>query len=179
MLQTSPSKRTNIFSRADLSFLCLLTAVGLFVGVRGILNFGYVGQDFPSNRSLVLQFGHVPLSYYYGWTNPPGFFWVCGLVWSLVGPARDLKVDASALLVLNSAALWVVYGFLWRSIGSRELRYCAAALVTLVPFRVIHAIVLPWILPRFRCSPWSPSSWPGSSGTPGASWRGWASRRPS
>jgi 4-amino-4-deoxy-L-arabinose transferase-like glycosyltransferase len=44
--------------------------------------------------------------------------------------------------VLNVSALWLFYVRLWRGISSRELRYCAAAFTTLVPFRVVHSIVI-------------------------------------
>jgi hypothetical protein len=136
-----PSQRTSHFSRGDLYFLGLLAAVGLMVGLRGILHLGYVGQDFPNNRALMLLFPYKPLGFYYAWTNPPGLYWLANLVRGRVSVAHDMEVVALAFLLLNAAGLWVIYGLIWEGVARWQLRYSAAALITMVPFRVIHSVV--------------------------------------
>jgi len=141
MPQDPPPQRTSRFSRGDLYFLGLLSAVGLMVGLRGIVHLGYVGQDFPNNRALMLLYPYKPLSFFYAWTNPPGLYWFANLVRSVAGAAHDMEAVALATLLLNAAGLWVLYGLVWGGVSSRDLRYAAAALITLVPFRLIHSVV--------------------------------------
>jgi hypothetical protein len=122
------------------------------VGLRGILHLGYVGQDFPNNRAVMLLFPYRPLSAYYALTNPPGLYWFANLVRGHVSKAHDMEVTALVFLLLNAAGLWVIYGLIWEGISNWELRYSAAALITLAPFRVIHSVVFsadPLTLPIF------------------------------
>jgi hypothetical protein len=116
-----------------------LSAVGFIVGLMGIYHYGYMGQDFLPHRDLVLTF---PGSYNYHLTNPPGLYWFGSLIHNHFSAAHYLEFIALASLILNGAALWIIYGFLWSSIAQWQLRYSAAALVTLIPFRVIHSVVL-------------------------------------
>ena len=141
MPQDLPPQRTSRFSRGDLWFLGLVCAAGIVVGLRGIAHLGYVGQDYPNNRALMLLFPYKPLGFYYGYSNPPGLFWLASLIRGAAGAARDMEAVALVMLLLNAAGLWVVYGLVWGFVPSRELRYSAAALATLVPFRLIHSVV--------------------------------------
>ncbi|MGA2016847.1 MAG: hypothetical protein ABSH26_07800 [Opitutaceae bacterium] len=122
----------------DLVFLCSLSAAGLILGLRGILHYGYMGQDFYLHRLLLLTF---PGGYSYKETDPPGLYWFGSLFLRHVSSTHYSEFIALAFLLLNSLALWIVYLFLWASLRQRQLRYSAAALVTLVPFRVIHSVV--------------------------------------
>jgi hypothetical protein len=127
------------FSRADLIYLGVLSAVGFAVGLIGIYHYGYMGQDFHTHRTLVLSF---PWGYSYAMTNPPGLYWFGSLVRRYVSTAHYLECIAFTFLALNSSALWILYRFLWAALSEWRLRYAAAALATLVPFRVIHSVVL-------------------------------------
>ena len=139
MRQASKTHEASPFSRRDLLLLGLLSAAGFALGLRGIIDYGYIGQDFYTHRVLIDTF---PWSYSYMRTNPPGLYWFGSLIRARVGPAHYLDAIALAFLIFNSAALWIIYGFLWRGISGPRLRFAAAALATFVPFRVIHAIVL-------------------------------------
>lgn len=141
MRQDPPLQRTSRFSRADLCFLGLLCAAGIMVGLRGIAHLGYVGQDFPSSRALMLLYPYKPLGFFYARTNPPGIYWFANLIRSVAGAAHDMQAVALATLLLNAAGLWVLYGLVWGFLSSRQLRYSAAALITLIPLRVIHSVV--------------------------------------
>ncbi|HEY5078429.1 MAG TPA: glycosyltransferase family 39 protein [Opitutaceae bacterium] len=109
------------------------------VGIAGIRGYGYMGQDFVTHSSLVRSY---PSGFSYALTNPPGLYWFGSLVLGAVGREHYLEAIALSFLLMNSAALWVLYGFLWKGISERPLRYAAAAFATLVPFRVIHSVVL-------------------------------------
>src|SRR5208282_3952243 len=139
MRQASNIQGASPFSRRDMLLLGLLSAAGFALGLRGIIDYGYIGQDFYTHRVLIDTF---PWSYSYMRTNPPGLYWFGSLIRARVGPAHYLDAIALAFLIFNSLALWIIYGFLWRGISSPRLRFAAAAFATFVPFRVIHAIVL-------------------------------------
>jgi len=139
ILQAPGVQRDGTFSRGDLLFLGLVSAVGFAVGLRGVSHYGYIGQDFIFHRGEILSFAG---SSAYERVDPPGLYWLGSVIRSLVGPARYLEAIALAFLILNTAALWIIYGFLWKSISSLQLRYAAAAFATFIPFRVIHSIVL-------------------------------------
>jgi hypothetical protein len=126
----------------DRIFLGGLSCVALWVGVRGILKMGFVGQDFVYHRALILLFHYEPLARSYKYTNPPALYWFGSMVHDHVSASQYLAVMAMAFLILNVAALWLVYGFLWKSIVNPQLRYCAASFATLVPFRVVHSVVI-------------------------------------
>lgn len=139
LLWTSGIPTESPFSRRELWLLALLSAAGFAVGLRGIINYGYIGQDFFTHKVLIDTF---PWSYSYMRTNPPGLYWFGSLMRNHVSSAHYLELVALSFLAFNTLALWIIYGFLWRGISSPQLRFAAAALVTFVPFRVIHAIVL-------------------------------------
>jgi hypothetical protein len=117
----------------------LVSAIGFAVGLRGITHYGYIGQDFVFHRTGILSFAQSPA---FTKADPPGLYWFGTVMRNRVGPAHYLEAIALACLTLNSAALWVIYGFLWKGISRPPLRYAAAALATFVPFRVIHSVVL-------------------------------------
>jgi hypothetical protein len=134
--------RDGLFAARDRLFLIFLSAAAIALGLRGILRFSYVGQDFVLHRALILLFPHESLSYYFKFTNPPALYWFGSLVHEHVSADHYLEVVALCFLILNVSALWLFYGFLWKGIANWQLRYGAAAFITLVPFRVIHSIVI-------------------------------------
>lgn len=141
MLPASTIQQASPFTGRDRLFLGLLLAAGFAVGLRGILHYGYIGQDFLVHRRLILAFPSLPRSVLYVQTTPPALYWLGSLVRGLA-PAHYLEATALAFLVLNAAGLWIFYGFLWDSMVNWQLRYSAAAFATFVPFRLIHSIVI-------------------------------------
>lgn len=139
MSRTAPISPRDAYSAMDWVFLAGLSLVAMIVGLRGIFHFGYIGQDFSTHRDLVLSY---PGGFSYALTNPPGLYWFGSIIRDYVSRGHYLECIALALLLLNTSALWVFYGFVWGIITRWELRYAAAAFITLVPFRVIHSIVL-------------------------------------
>jgi hypothetical protein len=139
MLNAATATQKPDYTATDWGFLVVLTLVGVGVGLEGISHYGYVGQDFTSHRALILSY---PSSFNYSLTNPPGLYWFGSWVRDKVSEDHYLGFMALSFLAINTAALWIVYGFIWGSIARWELRYAAAAFVTLVPFRVIHSVVI-------------------------------------
>jgi hypothetical protein len=134
-------RQASPFTAGDRLFLGLLLAAGFAVGLRGIVHYGYIGQDFLVHLRLILAFPSLPAWVLYVQTTPPGLYWFGSLVREY-SPAHFLEAMALAFLVFNAAGLWIVFGFLWNSIVNWQLRYSAAAFVTFVPFRLIHSIVI-------------------------------------
>src|SRR6185436_735632 len=125
-------------SRTDRVFVGITLAVCLVQGLVGVAKYGYCGQDFDYHYSLLTGF---PRTFSYAYTNPPGLYalgWVAGLV----SRTWILEITAVMLVVLNTAALWLLSRILTRIIASPELRYAAILLAAFVPFRVVHAVVL-------------------------------------
>ena len=142
MLPASTIQRTSPFSAGDRLFLGLLTALGLAVGARGILHYGYIGQDFMVHLRLIRAFPKVPWSILYVQSNPPGLYGLGSLIRTHVAPDHFLEALALVFVVANAAGLWVFYDLIWNGIANWQLRYSAAAFATLVPFRMIHSVVL-------------------------------------
>jgi hypothetical protein len=146
-----PAPRMN---PADWAVLVLVSAFGMVLGLAGIRHQGYIGQDFTMHRDLVLSF---PGGYTYARTNPPGLYFLGSAILGIVGRGHYLAAIAAVFLVLNAAALWVFYGLLRPGFQSRPLWYAACALITFVPFRQIHSIVLAadaLTLPLFAAAAW-------------------------
>jgi len=139
MLQVLATHKGNPFRAGGWIFLGFLSATGLAVGITGVVHYGYIGQDFQLHRDLIVSF---PRTFNYGLNDPPGLYWFGSLVRECVGPAHYLEAIALAFLALNASALWIFYRLLWASIAQWQLRCAAAALITLIPFRVIHSVVL-------------------------------------
>jgi Dolichyl-phosphate-mannose-protein mannosyltransferase len=139
MLQAPTIQNSSPFGGRDRLYLVFLSLVALWVGLVGIWHYGYVGQDFAVHRSLILSF---PYGYYYGLTSPPGLYWLGSEVRNHVTSSHYLECLSLLFLLLNIAALWILYGFLWGSMARWQLRYGAAAFITFVPFRVIHTVVI-------------------------------------
>ncbi len=132
-----PSPR--LFARRDRLLLTLLAAAGFILGVRGILHYGYMGQDFASHRAVILSY---PEGFSYALTNPPGLYWLGSGIRHHISTTYYLELTALVFLGLNTAGLWLLYRFFWQSITHWQLRYAAAAFITFVPLRVIHSIVI-------------------------------------
>jgi len=142
MLPASTIQRTSPFTAGDRLFLGLLTALGLAVGARGILHYGYIGQDFMVHLRLIRAFPRVPWSILYVQSTPPALYGLGSLIRTHLAPVHFLETLALVFLLANAAGLWVFYGLIWNSIANWQLRYSAAAFATLVPFRLIHSVVL-------------------------------------
>ncbi len=142
MLPASTIQPPGCFEKRDRLFLGILAAGVLIVGLRGIYNYGYIGQDFRIWIGLILAFPFTPWSFSYVQTNPPGFYWFGSLIHTRVSSGHYLEIMALAFLMFNVCGLWVIYGFLWKGIANWQLRYSAAAFISFVPFRVIHSIVI-------------------------------------
>lgn len=127
------------FSHRDRCYLGALLVVALLVGLSGIKDHGYIGQDFDSHHLVIKTY---PLNFSYGMTNPPGLYVLGNLIYRYITEVYYLEVLAGFFLVLNLAGLWLLFGLLWSMIDSWRLRYAAAALITFVPFRTVHAIVI-------------------------------------
>lgn len=132
-------KVQTLFNVKDRRFLFLILLVAFLVGLRGIFHYGYIGQDFPAHRSIILGF---PDSFSFRGTNPVGLYWLGSFIRQHITSAYYLETTAFVLLLLNLAALWYAYVLTWKTLSTQSLRFAAAALITFVPFRVVHSIVI-------------------------------------
>ncbi|MEN9637762.1 MAG: hypothetical protein RL077_6166 [Verrucomicrobiota bacterium] len=125
--------------RADGIWLGMILAGAVVLGLHGIMQYGYIGQDFLLHLHLIESY---PASYTYELTNPPLIYWLGALIRNHVTATYFLETLGLLFLTLNSVALWGFYRLIWEAIASRALRFAAAALITFVPFRVIHSLVI-------------------------------------
>ncbi|HYW84818.1 MAG TPA: glycosyltransferase family 39 protein, partial [Spirochaetia bacterium] len=87
-------------------------------------------------------FPYTSWSFSYSQTSPPGLYYLGNLIHEYVSARHYLAILALVFLAFNISGLWLIYGLLWKCIANSQLRYCAAAFVTFIPFRVIHSIVI-------------------------------------
>jgi hypothetical protein len=126
------------FNRRELAWLACLLGVQALVGLAGIQNYGYMGQDFSEHYGHILNF---PQGYTYHLTNPPGMYWLGSMVHRHLSDAHYLEVLAVLTLALNTAALALFFRILRETMHDRGLRCAAGTVITLVPYRVIHSVV--------------------------------------
>jgi len=132
-------QRSGLFGKRDFLFLGLLTATGLILGLRAIVHYGYMGQDFPIHQGIILSY---PAGYTYALTNPPGLYWLASFILHHISATYYLELTALLFLGLNTTGLCLFFRFIWQGIATWQLRYAAAAFITFVPLRVIHSIVI-------------------------------------
>jgi 4-amino-4-deoxy-L-arabinose transferase-like glycosyltransferase len=130
---------TGTIGRKDAIWLGLILAGAVALGLHGILHYGYIGQDFPLHLRLIQTY---PDGFSFRETNPPALYWLGALIREKVTATYHLETLGLVLLALNTAALWGFYCLIWTALASRPLRFAAAAVITFVPFRVIHAVVI-------------------------------------
>src|SRR4051812_25651660 len=128
-----------IFTIRDRWFLGSLLLLGLLVGASGIVHHGYIGQDFDGLQGHNHLVRNYPEYYSYKLTNPPGLYVLGRFIFQRFTTVYYLEIIASLFLLANLAAVALSFGLIWRMIASRPLRYAAAALVTCLPFRNVHA----------------------------------------
>ncbi|MDB6093778.1 MAG: Dolichyl-phosphate-mannose-protein mannosyltransferase [Verrucomicrobia bacterium] len=128
-----------LFSRTTRLGLIALSLGGFCLGLRGIQRYGYIGQDYTAHHDAIVRFTE---SYGYHFTDPPGYSWLGHLIYRHLSPVHYLETFALLCLVLNTAALWLLYRLVWQSVKLEPLRWAAAALATFIPVRVIHSIVI-------------------------------------
>ncbi len=153
MERASPGGSVTIGGK-DWLWLGLMLAGALALGLHGILHYGYIGQDYVLHRNVLLSY---PASFTYALTNPPGLYWLGWVIRTWISQTYCLELLALVSLILNTAALAVLYALIWRAISSRSLRLAAAALITFVPFRVIHSVVIAsdaFSIPVFAAAAW-------------------------
>ncbi|HEY1765218.1 MAG TPA: glycosyltransferase family 39 protein [Opitutaceae bacterium] len=139
MPTVSENPQPALFTGRDRLFLGTVSAVGFILGLVGIYHYGYNAQDFITHKTEILTF---PDTVTYKINYSLGLAWFGHLLESHVTATHFLEAIAFAFLVFNTAALWIVYAFVWQALRRRPLRYAAAAFVTFVPFRVTTALVL-------------------------------------
>lgn len=139
-MDSSPPAGAPLIGRTDRLWLAGILLLSVVLELRGIVgSYGYIGQDFPNHHHLIVDY---PDAYSYRETNPPFLYWLGSLLRHHVTATYYLEALALLLLALNTLALWGAYHLIWEAIPNRALRFAAAALVTLVPFRMVHAIVI-------------------------------------
>jgi 4-amino-4-deoxy-L-arabinose transferase-like glycosyltransferase len=124
---------------SECAWLGLLLVGSAGLGLHGLLNYGYIGQDFPLHRHLIESY---PDGYSFRETNPPVLYWLGALIRHHVTTTHYLEALGLILLALNTLALAGFYRVIRAAIGHPTLRLAAATLVTFVPVRVIHAMVI-------------------------------------
>src|SRR5882724_8835643 len=152
MVPNPPARR---FDPRDRLFLGTLLAISFAIGLAAIYHYGYIAQDFDGSGGHPYHIYTFPDTYSYALTNPPGLFWFGHLFYAYVSAVHYLEWTALCFLLFNTAALGGLYDLLWRSIDRWQLRYAAAALLTFIPFRDIHAVIIAadaFTLPFFALS---------------------------
>lgn len=140
LIQNNEStERPSSFTRKDRFYIICLTCAAFTLGLLGLYHYGYIGQDFTAHRNFILAF---PQGYSFAATNPIGFYWLASTVRCHISAQYYLEITAFIFLVINTASLFGLYTLIWKTLYQWPLRYAAAALITFVPFRIVHSIVI-------------------------------------
>lgn len=139
MPPVSENPQPAMFTGCDRLYLASISLIGFILGLVGIRNYGYNAQDFITHRTEILTF---PDTVTYKINYSLGLAWFGHFIAAHLTAAHFLEALAFAFLAFNTAALWIVYRFIWGGLERTALRYAASAFATFVPFRVTTAVVL-------------------------------------
>jgi hypothetical protein len=129
------------WERRAIGAMLVLSAV---VQINAILHHGVIGQDWKNNYTLSKEMSadlNSVLSF--SDTNPPAYYFIAALIIRLTGGVHEVEVIGLLNMLLNLGALWLLHRLALRLIvGQPALRVGLMALVTFVPVRLIHSVVL-------------------------------------
>jgi 4-amino-4-deoxy-L-arabinose transferase-like glycosyltransferase len=126
-------------SSIDRIYIIFLIIIAFLLGLAGLYRYAYIGQDFLPHRDNILNF---PQGYTYQASNPVGLYWLGSLIHNHFTSKYYLEAITFLFIIINTCALLGIYRLIWQMLDAWALRYAASALVTVVPFRVVHSVVL-------------------------------------
>jgi len=113
------------------------------VQVNAILHHGFMGQDWYIHQSAADEASRLPPP---GWivfvgTNPPGLYWLSGLVRFATGSTAYIAATSFVIVTLNVIALYVWARLARTTVRQPSLRIAALLTLAFLPFRLIHSTV--------------------------------------
>ncbi|EQC45738.1 dolichyl-phosphate-mannose-protein mannosyltransferase [Bacteriovorax sp. BSW11_IV] len=121
--------------------IILISSIILVIqGIWAIYGYGYIAQDWGWHSSKILAYKDTGFSY--SNTNPPGFYVLGYLVESVVSTQYVFEAYAFLLLLINILAVFFFDILILKTIKNKALQNGLILLLSFVPFRVIHSIVI-------------------------------------
>ncbi len=136
----SPPAAVPTWERRSLAALLLSSGV---LQLNAIAHGGTMGQDFGHNFNLCRQLAlHPAAALHWSESNPPGYYLISSLLIRLGGAQWGEQLIGVFNLSINLAALWLLHRLAIRLIQNPVWRIGLMTLVTFLPVRLIHSVVL-------------------------------------
>ena len=136
---TYASLPSPFWERITIALLLLLFVV---VGINNIRNHAFEGQDYGFHVTSTLRLVHHPDAWFaQDVTNRPLIYWIGVIGYHLTGGRAPFAFAAGVFLLLNTAALWLMFDSSRRFIALPALRIAALALIAFWPATTITTVV--------------------------------------
>lgn len=121
--------------------IILISSIILIIqGIWAIYGYGYIAQDWGWHSSKILAYKDTGFSY--SNTNPPGFYVLGYLIEKIVSTQYVFEAYAFVLLLINIIAVFFYNILILKTIKNRALQNGLILLISFIPFRVIHSVVI-------------------------------------
>jgi 4-amino-4-deoxy-L-arabinose transferase-like glycosyltransferase len=115
-------------------------ALAFVLSVRAALRGGYIGPDYPTHLSRLIEW---PKVFDFSATSPPVYYLLGHALFFLIGPTNSFPIALSILQVaINLVALWYFFQYIQPRFGSALIHSGLCLFLTFLPVRIIHAVTI-------------------------------------
>jgi 4-amino-4-deoxy-L-arabinose transferase-like glycosyltransferase len=115
-------------------------ALGFVLSVRAIFRGGYIGPDYPTHLSRLIEW---PKIFDFSATSPPVYYLMGHALFFLIGPTNSFPIALSILQVaINLVALWYFFRYIQPRFGSALIHSGLCLFLIFLPARIIHAVTI-------------------------------------
>jgi hypothetical protein len=128
-----PSRGPRILWAVALAFAFVLS-------FRAVLRGGYIGPDYPTHLSRLIQW---PKVFDFSATNPPIYYLLGHPLFLLIGSSNSVPITLSILqIAINLVALWYFFCYTQPRFRSEIIHSALCLFLVFLPVRIIHAATL-------------------------------------
>jgi len=115
-------------------------ALAFVLSVRAALRGGYIGPDYPTHLSRLIEW---PKVFDFSATNPPLYYLLGHALFLLIGPTNSFPITLSILQVaINLATLWYFFRYIQPRFDSALIHSGLCVFLIFLPVRIIHAATI-------------------------------------
>jgi 4-amino-4-deoxy-L-arabinose transferase and related glycosyltransferases of PMT family len=118
----------------------VILALGFVLSVPAVLRGGYIGPDYPTHLSRLIQW---PKIFDFSATNPPIYYLLGHPLFLLIGSSNSFPITLSIFQVaINLIALWFFFCYTRPCFRSTIVHSAFCVFLVFLPVRIIHAATL-------------------------------------